>query len=119
MSTEANVLVLSKDLFFTSQIHGAVQRAGRKGRTCLSMNGCLQQLSTGPHDCILIDLEMPELDFARLREAAGPDCKMYAYGPHVRVELFEAAQKGGCDAVLTRGQACAKIEAALRNSVVQ
>lgn len=110
MSAESNVLLLSKDLFFTSQLHGAIQRAGFKGRTCLSVDGCLKQIENGIPHAIVIDLETPDLDFSQLRSAAGSDCILIGYGPHVREDLFAAAQAAGINAILTRGQAVAHVE---------
>jgi len=113
MSPVADVLILCKDLMLSSQIHGAVQRAGRRGRTCLSISGCLQQLNAAPVSYLIVDLETPELDPVQLKEAIGPECRIIGYAPHVREELFEAAQAAGWDAALTRGQAVRKIETIL------
>ncbi|WP_437224646.1 hypothetical protein SH661x_003721 [Planctomicrobium sp. SH661] len=116
MADEFSVLVLCKDLFFGSQLHGAVQRAGRKGRTCLSQAGCLQQLVNGGIDFIVIDLELPELNIAELKSAAGEHCRLIGFGPHVREELFRDAQSAGCDVILTRGQASSQVEKLLRSA---
>lgn len=107
---ELSVLILCKDLFFSSQLHGAVQRAGRQGRTCLSQAACLQQLEGNPIRFVIADLELPELNLAELKAAAGPAVQVIAYGPHVREDLFAAAQAAGCDHILTRGQASKQIE---------
>ncbi len=109
-----SVLILCKDLFFSSQIHGAVQRAGLVGRTCLSMNGCLDQLQQGGIRDVIVDLEIPDLDLVKLRNEAPSPCRVTVFGPHVKVDLFEVAKQAGCDAILTRGQASAKLDALLR-----
>ena len=114
MTSTPDVLILCKELLFSSQIHGAVQRAGRQGRTCLSSSGCLQQLAAGPIAWVIIDLETPELDLAALQQAAGPECRLIGYAPHVREELMQQAQAAGCHAVLTRGQAVRSVERLLR-----
>lgn len=117
MSPPADVLILCKDLMLSSQIHGAIQRAGRKGRTCLSVGGCLQQLAAGPIAgpiaWLIVDLETPELDVVQLKAAAGVNCRLIGYAPHVRDDLFEAAESAGWTAVLTRGQAVRKVESLL------
>jgi len=110
MSTPANVLILSKDLLFSSQLHGAVQRAGRQARTCLSQSGCRQQLEAASAEYIIIDLTLPELDLPELKVAAGPDCQLIGYAPHVREDLLAMAEQAGCDTILTRGQAAKMIE---------
>lgn len=110
MPSELNVLLLSNDLFFTSQLHGAIKRAGFQGRTCLSVEGCLKQLENTSPPAIIVDLQTPDLDFSKLRAAAGPDCILIAYGPHVREDLFAAAHAAGVNAILTRGQAVTHVE---------
>ena len=114
MSQPADVLILCKDLMLSSQIHGAVQRAGRQGRTCLSIDGCLKQLAAGPVAWLIVDLETPDLDPVQIRSAAGENCRVIGYAPHVREELFEAAEAAGWTAALTRGQAVRKVESLLR-----
>ncbi|HWL08444.1 MAG TPA: hypothetical protein VNQ76_08570 [Planctomicrobium sp.] len=108
-----SVLILCKDLFFSSQIHGAVQRAGLVGRTCLSVGGCVDQLKLGGIRDVIVDLQIPELDLPALRAAAVPPCRLTVFGPHVNVDLFAVAEQAGCDAILTRGQASAKLDAML------
>ncbi len=110
-----SVLILCKDLFFSSQIHGAVQRAGLVGRTCLSQSGCIDQLSQGGIRDVIVDLEMPDLDLRALRNAAASPCRLTVFGPHVKVDLLAAAKEAGCDAILTRGQASAKLDQLLKN----
>lgn len=115
MSESIDVLLVCKDLLFTSQLQGAVTRAGRVGRTCLSVKGCvdqLQQLEGSVRD-VVIDLELPQLDFNVIREAAGDGVRLIGFGPHVREDLFAAAGRSGCNLLLTRGQAASQLEAVL------
>lgn len=110
MPSELSVLVLCKDLLFSSQIHGVIQRSGRQGRSCLSQAGCLEQLASGNIQFVIIDLELPELNLAELKAVAGTGCRLIGYAPHVREDLFSAARAAGCDAVLTRGQTISRLE---------
>ncbi|WP_437190967.1 hypothetical protein [Planctomicrobium sp. SH527] len=112
---QPTVFVLCKDLFFSSQLHGAVQRAGLVGRTCLSTAGCLEQLKAGTARDVIVDLEQVSAeDLHALRAAAPSPCRLTVFGPHVKVDLFEVAKSIGCDAILTRGQASSKLDAMLK-----
>lgn len=112
---QPTVFVLCKDLFFSSQLHGAVQRAGLVGRTCLSTAGCLEQLKSGTARDVIVDLEQVTADDLKaLREAAPSPCRLTVFGPHVKVDLFAVAESIGCDAILTRGQASAKLDSLLK-----
>jgi len=108
------VLLLCKDLFFSSQLHGAIQRAGLTGRTCLSVSGCLDQFQNGGITDIIVDLQLPDLDLNALRAGAPAPCRLTVFGPHVHEDLFQMAQQAGCDAILTRGQASAKLDSLLK-----
>lgn len=112
-----DVLLLCQDLFFTSQLTGAAQRAGRQSRTCLSGEACHQALEEAGEQVrwIVIDLELQNVDLAQLKSAAPNECRLLAFGPHVHTGLIEAARAAGCDVVLTRGQAAAQIEEYLRD----
>lgn len=105
-----SVLVLCPDLFFASQIQGAIQRAGRVGRTCLSQAGLEKQAATlPPGGWIIVHLMAPGLDLPRLR-AAAPQSRLLAFGPHVKETALRAAAEAGCDRVLTQGQAASQLD---------
>ena len=99
-----SVLILCKDLFFSSQLNGAVQRAGFTPQTCLGMRTCLETLGRGNVDWVVIDLELENLDLGGIRQQAPQGCRLVAFGPHVHEAQLESAQQAGCDVVLTRGQ---------------
>lgn len=115
MSDGPNVLILCKDLLFTSSLHGAVQRAGLRGRTCLSVDQCMTQISEIGDSlrCLIADLEQPDLDLHQLKAALGSRARLIVFGPHVRTELFDAAQAAGADLLLTRGQAHSLMDSVL------
>jgi hypothetical protein len=116
MPSSPNVFILCRDLFFSSQVNGAVQRAGLVPRTCLSWSGCREQLSqAGELLFIVADLEFPELDLRELKQRLPDGCRVIVFAPHVRTELFESAEEAGCDRILTRGQASAQLEKILRH----
>lgn len=115
MSTDPDVLILCPDLFFSSQLHGAVQRAGLVGRTCLSQKSCIEQL-TGPKvRWIVADLEAASLDLPALMPALSTEQCLLAFGPHVQVERLEAARAAGAHEVWSRGQVASQLEHWLRS----
>lgn len=97
-----NVLVVCKDLMFSSQLNGAVQRAGLVPQTCLGQKTAEASLAQHEIQWVIVDLEMEKLDLPKLRELTS--CKLIAFGPHVHTERLESAQQAGFDAVLSRGQ---------------
>jgi len=110
MANEITALVLCKDLLISSQLHGGIQRAGRKGRTCLSQEVCLQQLQAADIRYVILDLDFPGLDLAGLKAATPENCRLIAFAPHVQVEMMEMAEAAGCDFVLTRGQVTSQLD---------
>ncbi len=97
-----NVLIVCKDLMFSSQLNGAVQRAGLVPQTCLGQKTAEGSLSEHEIQWVIVDLEMEKLDLQKLREST--DCKLVGFGPHVQIERLESARQAGFDAVLSRGQ---------------
>ncbi|WP_437204944.1 hypothetical protein [Planctomicrobium sp. SH664] len=104
------VIILSNDLFLTSQLQGAVQRAGSESRIVSSQAKCLELAAASPPRTVIVDVETPGLDLPSLKSQLGEGCRLIAYGPHLRTALLEAAEAAGCDAVLTRGQIAAKLD---------
>lgn len=96
------VLVLCKDLMFSSQLNGAVQRAELVPQTCLGIKTVAESLQKYDIDWVIVDLELEGLDLAKLREST--TCKLVGFGPHVHIERLATAQAAGFDYVLSRGQ---------------
>ena len=113
MSEKPLIPVLCKDLFFGSQIHGGLARAGYRGQTCLSQEAASPLLEKSP-DWVVIDLEFPGLDLPGLLKACPGETRTIAFGPHVRTDLFAMAEEAGVQSLLTRGQASAQLEAWLQ-----
>ncbi|WP_417848251.1 hypothetical protein [Thalassoglobus sp.] len=97
-----NVLILCKDLMFSSQLNGAVQRAGLVPQTCLGQITLTQSLSQYEIQWVIVDLETEKLDLEALRSATTG--KLVGFGPHVHTAKLGAAQEAGFDFVLSRGQ---------------
>ncbi|MBT5019118.1 hypothetical protein N8553_03215 [bacterium] len=108
------VLVLCKDLMFSSQLNGGVQRAGLVPQTCLGIKTVEESLQKFEIDWLIVDLELEGLDLAKFRESTS--CKLIGFGPHVHVERLAAAQAAGFDYVLSRGQISSGLDQLLSSS---
>lgn len=92
--------MITRDLFFSSQVTGAAQAAGLE----LVVRGELPD----DHDfrAIVLDLGNGGCDPAAVMEALGGGSRpiVVAYCAHVQAARIEEARAAGCDQVLTRGQ---------------
>lgn len=97
------VVLITKDLMFSSRVSGAANRLDLS----MLVVGSFDDLHT-PVEYALVDLTTPGLDInelvTNLRQLAPPPKSIIAYGPHVQEERLAAATAAGCDLVLTRGQ---------------
>lgn len=109
-----DVLILCKDLMFSSQLNGAAQRSGFIPQTCLGQKSAEQALAEHEIVWVVVDLELENLDLAALRKAA--NCKLVGFGPHVHVDRLTAAKQVGFDYVLTRGQAASGLDQLLAST---
>jgi len=102
----AAAIFLSSDLMFSSRLIGAARALGTDVQLIASPTGLSQKISS---DCrlIMIDLALGGLDLpvaiATIRGAA-PRARIVAFGAHVDEAALAAAEKAGCDLVLSRGQ---------------
>lgn len=110
---DPSVLVLCKDLMFSSQLNGAVQRAELVPQTCLGIKTVEDSLQKYDINWVIVDLETEGVDLSKLREATG--CKLIGFGPHVHVDRLAAAQAAGFDYVLSRGQISNGLDQLLRS----
>ena len=113
-----NILFFTSDLMFSSRVAGAAARLGMTLRTAGSAAALFAHLAEADtRPLVLLDLNTPSVDPAQLaptlREAANPPRAIIAYGPHVHENRLAAAVAAGCDAVLTRGQFNAQMDAVL------
>ena len=99
-------LLVSRDLFFASQVTGVASRLGHR----VVMEGNPQQAMTRAGEpgcrCVILDLGLPGLAPADLI-AALPGNKrprVIAFDAQVNESRIAAARAAGCDAVYTRGQ---------------
>src|SRR5690606_37770965 len=109
--SQADVLLVSGDLFLGSRIRAAAQGQNRSLDVAGSGAMALERLQSASYRLVLVDLETPGLQIAELVAARTGDDRptFIAYGPHVHEQRLETARQAGCDRVLTRG----KFDAAL------
>lgn len=112
-SPAPNVLIVCKDLLFSSQLNGAAKRAEKVPQTCLGQKTALESLSQHQIEWIIVDLEMEGLDLPLLR--ASTSGKLVGFGPHVHVDRLNAAKEAGFDFVLSRGQISSGLDQLLIN----
>lgn len=66
-------------------------------------------------ELLLVDLAMPRVDLAaivaELKANAERQTRVVAFGPHVHEDRLAAAREAGCDAVMSRGQFFASVDA--------
>lgn len=100
------LIFLSADLMFASRFHATAADANVETQGALSAQQALSAIERGGVTGVCVDLETPGLDVTAFVTAArqhGP-IAIVAYGPHVHEQRLAAAQKAGCDRVLSRGQ---------------
>jgi len=101
--TDSPVLqFLSADLFFQSRLQGHCTACGFK----LQQIGRLDQLgSSETIRGLIVDLELPGLEFKRLGEVlAERQVSAIGYGSHVKTHLFDAAREAGMEHLYSRGE---------------
>lgn len=104
------ILYHSADLFWATRIKGVAEAIGIAARPVRTVQMLEDRLKDSPARALLVDLEAPEIALAMINRLRSPNAtpteraiRIAAYGPHVAVELFEAARKAGADHVLARG----------------
>jgi CheY-like chemotaxis protein len=108
------LVLLSSDLMLSSAAMGI---AGRHGASLVGARSGEDAVRECGDDAALlvIDLRAPGLDIAEVVRAVRDGCETPPYimacAPHVHEQSLAAAAAAGCDAVVTRGQFEARVEA--------
>lgn len=102
MTQIASALLITRDLFFSSQIEGLARSAG----VALQIAPCITETQADLDcDLIILDLELPAIDFAELAELLNTnDVHSVGYGSHVKTDLFDAAGRAGIEHLVARGR---------------
>lgn len=97
----AKAMLVTRDLFFSSQIEGAVRSAGVMLKISSRLPDADAELGL---DMLIVDLELPGLDFDELSLLLQThELPAVGYGSHVKTHLFEAGQKAGIEHLVARG----------------
>ena len=106
-------ILLSADLFFSSQVTGAAAVRGLRVAVKSDAAAVIELLNASAVQFVIIDLGTPGLSVGGLLEqiTAEPRPFVIAYDAHVRTDRLQAARDAGCDEVLSRGQFSAQLPA--------
>ncbi|KAA1259486.1 hypothetical protein LF1_20200 [Rubripirellula obstinata] len=106
--TSRTVAMLTGDLLFASKVKSAAQAAG----WTFYMGGNLPAENADDIKIVILDLStrsgLTEKIISQ-SQAACPDARVIAYGPHVQVDKLKAAREAGIQTVLTNGQLDASV----------
>jgi len=100
--SQKQLVLISRDLFFFSNIQFSAKSLGADASL---LNGLSKMKDHSEATCVLIDLELPGLDFNELKkmnDQAG--VTIIGYAPHVKTDLFDAAKNSGLSRLYSRGQ---------------
>lgn len=111
------LVLLSSDLMLSSAAMGIAGRHGAVMAGARSGADAVRECGDGEAALLAVDLRTPGLDIGALvrevRAACTPPPFIMACAPHVHEQSLAAAVAAGCDAVITRGQFEARVEAQL------
>ncbi len=101
------VILFSRDLMLASQVGGPAAQLGVDVATVGSLEQLSQRAEQGGVTGVILDLGIGDVSPAEVMAAFSDGAsrpRMIAFGPHVRKELFAAAEEAGFDDVLPRGR---------------
>lgn len=108
------------DLIFATKVRSTCETMGavsRPARNAEMLKNRLDRVDDGkPNDpvaLLLIDLDLgePALELIQTARSHDPALPIIAWGPHVAIDLLNAAGQAGATEVLTRGSFTAKLPA--------
>lgn len=94
------ILYRASDLIWASRIRATAEAVGVRVRPA-SVAALAEETPTA----LLVDLESGNeaMDVIAEVKRNHPGCRIIAFGPHVREDLFEMARRAGADEALPRG----------------
>ncbi len=109
--TSPQIVILCSDIFFLSKITGVATQLEFSFSSANSCKQALKYLSNELRQLILIDMNLPHLDWELLASILNPDSHLVsiAFGPHVDTEQFKKAKIAGCSQILPRSQFSAQL----------
>lgn len=102
-----NVLILSDDLMFTSQIASYARDLLATTRTVRTVDAAIAAAGKETPGCVIVDWQVAGQSLANLLTSLGgmsPKPFVVAYGSHVDTAGLRAAQEAGCDLVVPRSK---------------
>ncbi|HSI34939.1 MAG TPA: hypothetical protein VK986_15225 [Tepidisphaeraceae bacterium] len=112
MSEPTPILMLCRDLMFTSKVMATARAAGVPLRTVRDPG----QLPAEGRK-LIVDLTLEGALEAAGKWKQGAGGVVIAFAPHVDVETMRAAREVGLDQVLTRGAFTAQLESLIKDPV--
>jgi DNA-binding NarL/FixJ family response regulator len=113
-----SVVLFSADLMAVSRVEGAAAKAGASVSAVTTAAGAVEACRAASTAILVVDLSAPSLDIGSLihevKSAGGACARVVAFGPHVHAERLAAAERAGCDEVVSRGQFFAQLDDILR-----
>jgi CheY-like chemotaxis protein len=112
-------LLLCRDLFFTSKITGTAQALGMKFEVVDSVSEAASRIAVKPYRCVFVNLDEPGTDVAALLRGVPAERRVpvIAFAAHVAELVIDAAQRAGCDQVVSRGLLSSTLPDLLRRFV--
>ncbi len=107
----ATVLLISRDLFFTSKVTGTASSLGIAVQVVSNAEAAAAHVIAGEFCCIFIDLADLGLDVAAFFGRLGAQDRppVIAFGSHVATARLQAAREAGCDDVMPRSRFSASL----------
>lgn len=111
----SSIVVVTKDLFFVPTFRTAAENMGGSVVVALSADSDkLSGLPAAEVSAWIIDLSSVSVaaipSWVESLSRQFPQAHKIAYGPHVQTERLAAAERAGCQQVLSRGQISSQID---------
>lgn len=115
------VLLVSRDLLFSSRVEGAARQHGARCVTAADTAEAAARIAEEPPALVLCDLTAP-VDVEEIVGAArSANCEVtppvIAFGPHVQTARLDEARAAGCDQVLTRNRFNSMLDELVRRHI--
>jgi DNA-binding response OmpR family regulator len=116
--TTAPILLISRDLFFSSKITGTAAGLGIHVEVAGDLQRVAERTAAKPYACWILDLSVPDLVVADVMAALPPDrrTRVIAFGPHVATARLQEARDAGCDEVMPRSRFTSTLADVLRKN---
>ncbi len=107
MSTMPNIVFLSSDLLFYSQISSSAKAAGHSSCMIKRLEEIDSKCNADSVQWLIVDLSQHQTDLTTLAsdiKAKCPNAHLLGFGAHVDTQALRAAQEAGFDDVMPRSK---------------